>query len=695
MKERVQTLQQKQFVTLPWIGTFHSLSIRLLKMFDSFTSVGLKMNFKFVDEDEKCSFVKNLLDILPDQNLREKLKCLQSNPRENLEKSVCNSISNLKCNVKFPNDNLQDQFSGFDKLVHQTIYPVYQKQLQEDNQFDFDDMLLKLVQLPQTKPKKFKLLQKQFKYILVDEVQDLNNLQETWLKYMAGDGRGLTCVGDDDQLIYGFQGATGNLIQNFKKTYPESYIIKLEQNYRSTKSLIDSANNLIEFNNCRINKKLWTQNSQGQPPQITQYQTNKDEIKEIVKQIKLMISNYQNQRRLQSFGSYGNQEQVVGSQIAILTRTNKQAQNFEELLREHDVPYEMPKKSMNFLKKEEIQLALKFLTILYDQGNDEILSDIILKLKGFGKITVKKLLENASQQKQSLLKYCQILLGMEIGDDQERNNLQQQNLINKVNLQDQNSHEDKKAQEENKEETIVFQDEIFFHNLELKSTQSQSDCEDTDNQQLLSVIHQINRQERRSKSKSKFQSQIIKLNSNQKDSLKYFLLILQNHINQRENLLDYISLQKYLRDAGFYYMLKKYYKNYKVAKERIQELLERVGKFSDFESFILYIKGLNEIKNIQEENIDRVHKIKLLTIHSAKGLEFDYVFLPFWNQNDLPFKFKDPDVTQDEHEESERRLAFVALTRARKHAYISCSSVYVDQKFTRKIQPSQFIQEVK
>eukprot|EP00347_Sterkiella_histriomuscorum_P005647 403355798 len=499
MNERVQTLRQKQFVTMPWIGTFHSISVRLLRLFDSLSTVGLKISFKFIDEEEKCSFIRNLIEILPYQNLRQKLRNLQLNSRENLEKSVGNSISNLKYQVKFPNDNLHDQFTGFDKLVHQTIYPVYQKQLQEDNQLDLDDLIMKLVQLAQTKPKQFKLLQKQFKYILVDEVQDLNNLHETWLKHMAGNGSGLTCVGDDDQLIYGFQGATGNLIQNFKKTYSESYIIKLEQNFRSTKSLIDSANNLIEFNNQRIDKKLWTLNSQGQPPQITQFKTNQDEIKEIVKQIKLMISNDQNQERpQQQFDNYQSQsklDKVFGSQIVILTRTNKQAQNFEEILREYNVPYEMPKKSIDFLKKDEIQLALKFLTLLYDQENDEILSEIILKLKGFGNMTVKKMLHKSYLEKQSLYSMCYKLLGLQEKANLEIDNFSAQNHLHKAESQVQASQgfivEEEKSLEFSKEEIICNQNENQFDHLTPKSTQPQSDC-DSENQQLMSLIQQIN-----------------------------------------------------------------------------------------------------------------------------------------------------------------------------------------------------------
>ena len=244
-------------------------------------------------------------------------------------------------------------------------------------------------------PEVLDVYQKQFHYILVDEVQDLNELQQEWLKLVVGENKHLTCVGDDDQMVYGFRGASGDFILNFEKHFKQTHTIKLEQNYRSTKKILHSANSIIAKNKNRKGKTLWTSNEKGEEVKVCEFADKVDECAAIVEMIKRFIS----------------ESQVKPEDIAILTRTNADSRDFEKQLFLSQIPYELSANKKQFLQIKEVELALCYLLILQRPKDDFAWKLILNKMPGFGKVSLDKINEYAAKNQVSIIDICKHLIG--------------------------------------------------------------------------------------------------------------------------------------------------------------------------------------------------------------------------------------------------------------------------------------------
>ena len=247
MKSRIALLLN-QPVDKMWIGTFHSLSAKILRI--NCELVGLKKNFIIIDTDDQLKLIKQICD-------REKI-----NIKENTPKYFLNAIDGLKNNGIFANKLLSQRYNKSDSDIKK-IYKIYQEELLRLNCVDFGDLILHCIYIFRTQKEVCLKYQKLFKYILVDEYQDINNIQQIWLEHLFKLNKNICCVGDDDQSIYSWRGANIKNLLNFEKNFPKALVIRLEQNYRSTKNILNCASSIINKNTGRYGKKLWSKNEIG------------------------------------------------------------------------------------------------------------------------------------------------------------------------------------------------------------------------------------------------------------------------------------------------------------------------------------------------------------------------------------------------------------------------------------------------
>ena len=527
-----------------WLGTFHSLSLKILRKHS--LKIGLKSNFIIIDPDDQVKLIKKICN-------QENIDIKEISP-----KFFANAIDNLKNKGVFYNQLKTNKYRKHDEELRK-VYKIYQLELLRINCVDFGDLILLCIKLFKENEEIKKYYQQLFNFILVDEYQDINFIQQKWLEFLYQGHQNICCVGDDDQSIYSWRGADVTNLLEFKKNFQTPNIIRLEQNYRSTKNILECASILIDKNKNRYGKKLWSENEIGEKININGFWETKEEAIFTTDQIESLIAN-----------------KVRLSEIAILFRVAAHTRSFEDRLIAIGLPYKIIG-GLRFYERKEIKDIIAYLRLVNNLSDDLAFERIINTPKrGIGKTTISKINKVSRLNKISMFDACQIYI--------------------------------------NENTTKV--------NLEIRSF-------------IKNVL-----------------------------SWKKFKI-----------KLDHIELTKLiLEDSKYIKYLKEEAKNSKNPEnlsrvDNISEFLESLKDFENLEGFLEHV-GL-VMENITNTNTET---LSLMTMHGAKGLEFDYVFLAGWEEGVFPSQ-RSLDEMGNKGLEEERRLAYVALTRARKKIQIS----YVNQ----------------
>lgn len=371
MKERVNQLLGSGGEDV-WVSTFHSMCVRILRR--DVDQIGYSRNFTIIDTSEQNTLMKRVL------------KELNIDPKKYDPRSILGAISNAKNELLTPADYENQQGSLFEQIVGR-CYALYQKELRNNQCMDFDDLIMNTIRLFKENEDALQFYQRKFHYIHVDEYQDTNHAQYTLVNLFADRFKNLCVVGDADQSIYGWRGANMQNILDFEKDYPDAAVILLEQNYRSTQTILNAANQVIKNNRNRPDKNLWTENSAGE--KITYYRgdSERDEARFIVSEMQKQIAD-----KGRKFGDF-----------AVLYRTNAQSRVIEEMLLKANVPYTMVG-GRKFYDRKEIRDILAYLSAIANPSDSLSLERIInVPKRGIGATSVEKLREFASLHEWSLL----------------------------------------------------------------------------------------------------------------------------------------------------------------------------------------------------------------------------------------------------------------------------------------------------
>ena len=538
MRERVVNLVNSKSVAFPWLGTFHSICNKMLRR--NAEAVGLKSNFTIIDTLDQIKLIKKILEA---ENID-----IKKNP----PKQIAYYIDQWKNKALLPQD-IKLKNKEFNLINGLNVYKIYQQRLKIMNCVDFGDLILHVV----TILKKFedikKIYKKNFKYILVDEFQDTNYVQNLWLKLLTNEKNNICVVGDDDQSIYSWRGAEVKNILEFKETFDNLETVKLEQNYRSTENILNSATSLISNNEDRLNKRIWSDLGEGEKVKIKSYFDGLSEasgVSDIIEQ------NLSKKFKLNS--------------ISILVRASFQTREFEERFIKIGLPYRIIG-GLKFYERSEIKDALAYLRLI-NQSNDDLSFERIINTpkRAIGDSSVKKIYEFARKKELSLLDASQEIL--------------KENILKPKTVQ----------------------------------------------------------------------------------NLKTFIVNIISW-KQKSESIDHVSLlETVLDESGYSSMLK----NEKTpeADSKLENLKELKSSMKSYSSLNEFLENIS-LQTAIDEKWDG-EKINIMTIHSAKGLEFDAVFLPGWEEGLFPHQ-KSIDEKGVEGIEEERRLAYVAITRAKKELYLS------------------------
>ncbi len=562
MQNRVSNLLRKEAVGLSWLGTFHSISAKLLRKHAE--AANLKSNFSIIDQDDQIRLIKNICKV-------ESIDIKKISP-----KYILAIIDNWKNRGWYPEQVVAKKKDALEKSFL-SIYKIYQQKLIDLNACDFSDLILHCVKIFEKYPDIIELYSKNFKYILVDEYQDTNLIQSNWLNYLAKHNKNICCVGDDDQSIYSWRGAEIKNFLDFDKIYKDTKIIRLEKNYRSTQNILSVASKLIENNQSRVGKNLYTNGELGELVSVNCFRNGKDEAINIGDQIE----------KLKKKNPLNN--------IAILVRAIFQTREFEERFLKIGLPYRIIG-GTKFYERAEIKDCIAYLRIVFQIKDDLSFERVINNPKrSIGNTTIKQINEFAKKNKYSLESASKILI--------------EKNLI--------------------KPKTKIG---------------------------LNSYLNFI----------SKWRND--------------FNIKKMGHIKLLQTILD---------ESGYSEMLKnkKDFEN-ENRLENIKELLNAMKEFDNLESFLDHVALATSIDQDWEGQ-----KINLMTMHGSKGLEFDVVFLPGWEENLFPHQ-KSIEEKGESGLEEERRLAYVAITRAKKIANISFSMNRFYQGDWIDTLASRFIEEL-
>ena len=538
MRERVLKLTNNKSNSIPWLGTFHSISNKILRKHAE--AVGLKPSFTILDTLDQLKLIKN---ILAAENID-----IKKNP----PKLIAYLIDHWKNKALLP-ANVKINSSDYSKINALKIYKIYQERLRLMNCVDFGDLILHCV----TIFKNFKEIQesfkKNFKYILVDEYQDTNYVQNLWLNLITNDSKNICVVGDDDQSIYSWRGAEVKNILEFEKNFTNTKIVKLEQNYRSTKNIINTASSLISNNDDRLGKKIWSDLKDGDKVRVNSFSDGRDEATGISDIIEKELIKY-----------------FSLNDIAILVRAAFQTREFEERFIKIGLPYRVIG-GMKFYERAEIKDALCYLRLIQQKNDDLAFERIINNPKrSIGDSTLKKLHDLSRTRNKNLF---------ETADE------------------------------------ILNEDEL--------------------------------------KPKTK-------------ESLKQFIKLVKTWTKLSEQLDHVQLLERVLDESGYTQMLIN--EKSPEAEARLENLKELRASMKNYNNLVEFLENISLQTSIDEEW--EGEKINLMTIHAAKGLEFNCVFLPGWEEGLFPHQ-KSIEEKGDQAVQEERRLAYVALTRAKQRLFIS------------------------
>lgn len=366
MRQRVDNLVGFRAESV-WVSTFHSACVRILRRF--IDRLGYENHFTIYDTDDQKTLIK------------EVCRKVDVDTKVFKERSLLSAISSAKNEMILPDEFELNAGGDFAKMKIAKVYREYEAQMRANNALDFDDLLVKTVQLLQTQPDVLESYQERFRYIMVDEYQDTNTVQFQLVSLLAGKYKNLCVVGDDDQSIYKFRGANIRNILDFEHEFPDAKVIKLEQNYRSTGNILNAANSVIANNRGRKEKSLWTENGEGELIRLRQFDTAFDEADFIGEDIKSAV---------RQGGSYNDS--------AVLYRTNAQSRLLEEKFIAMNIPYKIVG-GVNFYARREIKDLLAYLKTI-DNGRDDVAVRRIINVpkRGIGLTTINRIQESATER---------------------------------------------------------------------------------------------------------------------------------------------------------------------------------------------------------------------------------------------------------------------------------------------------------
>ena len=552
MKERIAGIVGGEAKNL-WMGTFHSVFARILRI--EAHKIGYTSNFTIYDSDDSQKLVARII------------KELNLDKEQYKYKIIFSRISSMKNNFisadQYINDDemlLSDKVSNRPKF-HE-IYKQYVERCFKAGAMDFDDLLLKTNELLNSYPDTLSKYQNIFRYILVDEYQDTNHSQYLIIRSLSDKFQNICVVGDDAQSIYSFRGANINNILNFQKDFPDSKLFRLEQNYRSTKNIVNAANSIIEYNQKRLKKNVWTNNELGEKISVNKLLTDGEEGRFVASSI------FENKMQFQ----------MQNSDFAILYRTNAQSRSFEDALRKKNIPYRVYG-GLSFYQRKEIKDVLAYLRLLINNDDEQAFKRIInFPARGIGLTT-----------------------------------------LNKISIEAKNKS---------------VSDYTYLKDYSKSSTI---------------------------------------LNNSTKNKLLDFVVMIESIKAKLESLDVFEITKEVLKQSGLYNL----YKNDESMQgvNRIQNIEELLNGIKDFVenndknqvSVSTFLQDVALATDQDNESNDK-NKVALMTIHLAKGLEFPFVYIVGLEENLFPSAMN---LNSRTELEEERRLFYVALTRAEKKIYLS------------------------
>ena len=577
MRNRIELMVGESDARSLWMGTFHSVFSKILR-FEA-EKLNYPSNFTIYDTDDSKSLVRSIIKEL------------------NLDKDIYkagmirNRISSLKNNFITPAGyNSKSELNQQDKIAKRTefgrIYQMYVQRCEKASAMDFDDLLLKTYQLLENHPDVLLKYQEKFKYLLIDEYQDTNHVQYLIIKKLAALNENICIVGDDAQSIYAFRGANIQNILNFKVDYPNYKTYKLEQNYRSTSTIVEAANSIIKQNEKQIEKNVWTSNTKGDKIIVVKTGSDNDEGR--------LVAN--------TISDVQMRNQAHHKDFAILYRTNAQSRSLEESLRKRNIPYKIYG-GLSFYQRKEIKDLLAYYRLAINPNDEEAFKRIInYPTRGIGSTTIQRL--------------------------------------------------------------NVFANEH--------------------NKTIWEIINHLEEAE-------------ININKGTQKKLKEFALMINNFIINSKQKDAHAIAEEIAKQTGLFNNLYTDKSPEGVSRfENIQELLNGIKDFSETAE-----QGVNKLPDFMEdvalltdqdkETEDDFNKVTLMTVHAAKGLEFPYVFVVGLEENLFPSMMSGE---SQENLEEERRLFYVAITRAKKRLFLSFASTRFKWGQLTDCQPSRFISEL-
>jgi len=567
MRERVDNLVGSGAESI-WVSTFHSSCCRILRRF--IDRLGYDTNFTIYDTDDSR------------QVMKEVIRTLELDPKMYKERSLLARVSSAKNEMKMQED-VEAEASCWEEKRFAQIYKEYQKRLKKNNALDFDDLLIKAVELFEQEPEVLEYYQERFRYIMVDEYQDTNAVQFRFVSLLASKYKNLCVVGDDDQSIYKFRGADITNILNFEKVFKGAKVIKLEQNYRSTKNILDAANAVISNNEGRKQKKLWTDNGEGEKIHFREFQTGYEEAEFVARDIRDKVRNGR-----------------TYSDFAVLYRTNAQSRLFEEKFIGANIPYKLVG-GVNFYSRKEIKDMLAYLKTI-DNGLDDLAVQRIINIpkRGIGATTINKVQAAAADRGLS-----------------------------------------------------------FYEVLEAAD-------------QVAGLGRAV------SKLKD-FTNLITRLRAANADYLSVKELL--------EMVINETGYVKELEAEGT-----------DEATARIENINELISKTEDYmesaenpslSEFLQQVSLVADIDSVEEGS----EYVLLMTLHSAKGLEFNNVYMAGMEDNTFPSYMCVNSGDPSELEE-ERRLCYVGITRARKDLTMTAAQMRMVRGEPQFLKASRFVREI-
>jgi DNA helicase II / ATP-dependent DNA helicase PcrA len=570
MSERLQNLVGQAVNNLT-MGTFHAICSRILRIDGQVA--GIDPGFIIYDEDDQLNLIK--------QALQE----FKLDPKQNVPRAILSSISASKSRLQTPQYYASASRSYFDEVVGR-VYERYQKLLEDSHALDFDDLLMRTVTIFRSHPEVLKKYQERYVHVLVDEFQDTNLTQYELVKLISGKYRNICVVGDPDQSIYSWRQADVRNILNFEKDFPEARVVMLEQNYRSTRSILETATHVIKANLHRKEKTLWTENEQGELANVVETYTEQEEAQYVVKEIDRLV----------------NSGEVKYGDCAVMFRTNAQSRVLEEGFVRYGLPYKLVA-GTRFYERKEIKDIVAYLRLIQNPLDTVSLMRIInVPVRGIGQTSLDQLTAWASQRGIS----------------------------------------------------------VFAALLKLAKPEPEA-------------------------APAPFNSRIAKMLIN-------FAHLLQDLIEQHQSLglVEFYDLL--LNRSGY----REYLMNEENGDERLDNVMELrtvAEQYQDYphaEALSLFLESVALVSDVDdlEEN---PNKVTLITLHQAKGLEFNVVFIVGVEEGLLPHFRSLDDPSQMEEE---RRLCYVGITRARQR-------IYLVHSFRRSLmgrstvnEPSRFIKDI-